>query len=346
MNDEMRRPAPETAGLAYAEGNLDRAAAFRDDPKILGSLRSRPEARAVVIARDQPAFAKRAEGLEALHSLNEAEALGLAQAEVFLGLAPGGAPRFAYALSDDAVELRGDRSDGFLDRRELAVAGREDILFVDVRSVAVRALVDPPTVSLLGFAKAMLGWHARHGFCANCGRPTLVVAGGWRRECPSCNALHFPRTDPVVIMLCVDGETCLLGRQARFPKGFYSCLAGFMEPGETIEDAVKREVAEEAGIACVDVSYAWTQPWPFPSSLMIGCFARAATTDIVVDKTELEDARWFSRQDVRLMLEGRHPDGLLAPQKIAIARTLMAAWAEHDFPFSSRERGEGRKPTR
>ena len=170
-------------------------------------------------------------------------------------------------------------------------------------------------------------WHQRHRFCSNCGAPTGVTAAGWRRECASCNAQHFPRTDPVAIMLAVRGEHCLLGRQSRFPPGMYSCLAGFIEPGETLEDAVRRELFEEAGTQVGAVRYLASQPWPFPASLMIGCLAEATSDAIVVDHNELEDARWFSREETRAMLEGRHPDGLACPQPIAIANSLMRAWA-------------------
>ena len=135
------------------------------------------------------------------------------------------------------------------------------------------------------------------------------------------------RSDPVVIMLAIDGDHCLMGRQGRFGKGMYSALAGFLEPGETIEEAVRREIREEAGVEIGAVTYLASQPWPFPASLMIGCLAQALTRDLVIDRTELEDARWFSRHDVKLMLDGAHPDGYSAPQRVAIAHHLLRAWA-------------------
>jgi NAD+ diphosphatase len=150
--------------------------------------------------------------------------------------------------------------------------------------------------------------------------------GGWKRECPSCKAEHFPRIDPVVIMLVTKGDKCLMGRQSRFATGMYSCLAGFVEAAETIEDAVLREVFEEAGIRCTDVNYYMAQPWPYPSSLMIGCTARALTENIVVDRTELEDARWFDREEARLMLTRKHPDGFAGPHPFAIAHHLLGRW--------------------
>jgi len=219
-------------------------------------------------------------------------------------------------------------SDGFLDKRVLVVPGRDDLEPVDLRSIVLSGLVSPQTAAILGGAKAISHWHARHRFCANCGEPTRIAAAGWRRECPACHAQHFPRTDPVVIMLAVDGERCLLGRQPRFPQKMYSALAGFLEPGETVEEAVRREILEESGLVCDEVRYVASQPWPFPSSLMIGCLARAATRDIVVDGAELEDARWFERDEVAAMFEKRHPLGLVAPNRMAIAHHLLRFWLE------------------
>jgi NAD+ diphosphatase len=173
----------------------------------------------------------------------------------------------------------------------------------------------------------MTGWHARHGFCANCGARTAIAQGGYRRDCPACGAHHFPRTDPVVIMLAIRGERCLLGRQHRFQPGMYSCLAGFVEPGETLEDAVRREILEESKLSVGRVNYHASQPWPFPSSLMIGCFAEALTEEIVPEEAELEDARWFDRADLLPMLERRHPDGVFVPPPMAIAHHLIRAFA-------------------
>ncbi len=160
-----------------------------------------------------------------------------------------------------------------------------------------------------------------------------MAIAGWRRDCPVCKATHFPRTDPVVIMLAVDGEACLLGRQPRFPKGMYSALAGFLEPGETIEAAVRREIREEAGVVCGAVQYFASQPWPFPASLMIGCFAEAEGRRIEVDRVELEDARWFGRDEAVALIEGRHPDGLTAPMPMAIAHHLLKRWAYKGVKF-------------
>jgi NAD+ diphosphatase len=181
--------------------------------------------------------------------------------------------------------------------------------------------------AIMGQAKAMIDWHQRHGFCARCGHATTAADGGYRRICPNCNAEHFPRTDPVVIMLATYGEECLVGRGKHFPAGMYSALAGFVEPGETIEEAVRRELKEESGIDTGAVTYHATQPWPFPSSLMIGCFAQALGKELVVDQTELAEARWLDRATVRAIIEGARVEGLWLPPPVAIAHHLIKAWA-------------------
>ncbi len=328
MNDAFFKTAPGALSFGFYGSTLDRAAGLRDDAAAVAGLRRRGDARAVLFARDTPLLPKGASPRDPLFPLVEAAALGGPRAEVLLGLGPGGAPVFAFALGDEMVEEIADASDGFYDRRALVVPGRNDLELVALRTVAMQGLVSREALAALGEAKAMLDWHARNGFCARCGAPTRAVSAGWRRECDACKAQHFPRTDPVVIMLALDGERCLLGRQSRWPKGMYSCLAGFVEPGETIEEAVRREIHEESGIACGEVAYLASQPWPFPSSLMIGCFVRATSRDIVVDDVELEDARWFTRDDVTAMFDKRHPEGLTPPAPMAIAHHILRVWAE------------------
>jgi NAD+ diphosphatase len=231
--------------------------------------------------------------------------------QVLLGLLQD-RPVVATLAAPEAAEL-------FQDDSVLTVA--------DLRSIAVRGLVPAEELGLLAMAKSMLDWHRRHRFCANCGAPTEASQAGFRRDCPACAAQHFPRTDPVVIMLVTYGDRCLMGRQPRFPEKMYSCLAGFLEPGETIEDAVRRETFEEAGIRVGAVRYLASQPWPFPSNIMIGCIGEALTEAIDFDGEELEDARWFSREDVRRMLEGTHED-FAAPSPIAIANHLLREWVK------------------
>ena len=327
MEDAFFKTADRSFGFRFHGNPLDRASDRRDDAAFLAALRARPDARTLLIARDMPILA-RGEPREAFFPRAAIEALGGAKLEILLGLEPSGAPVFAALLPDEAVEQRADNSDGFLDRRELVVPGRDDLELIDLRSIALQGLVAPATIAILGEAKAIADWHARHGFCAKCGAPSRIAAAGWRRECDVCKSQHFPRTDPVVIMLAIDGDRCLLGRQARFPKGMYSALAGFVEPGETIEEAVRREIHEEARIACGAVRYVASQPWPFPSSLMIGCLAEAKSRDILIDGQELEDARWFTRDEVEAMFAKRHPQGISAPHAMAIAHHILRFWLE------------------
>ena len=303
----------------YAASPLDRLGDRRGDPALFAVLIARPDAGFVLVRGDRP-LVRRGSPLQAVHDRDVALEHGadLGQA-VLLGV-EGAAPRFAVAVPEP---LPIDPADAGPE-----LAGGEGLEPADLRQLAVDAVLEPSTLAVVAAAKSLVDWHLRHGYCARCGGPTSMEGGGWRRECAACGAQHFPRTDPVVIMLAVDGERCVLGRQARFAPGMYSCLAGFVEPGETIEDAVRREIGEEAGIAVGRVRYVASQPWPFPSSLMIGCLAEARSAEITVDTTELEDCRWFARDEVLTILAGTHPGGLRAPPAMAIAHRLMRLWAE------------------
>ena len=196
---------------------------------------------------------------------------------------------------------------------------------IPIRSLMIEGGLAQERLSILAQARSILHWHSSHGFCAKCGAQSLMADAGYKRVCPACKTEHFPRTDPVVIMAVRHGDQVLLGRQASWPPNMFSALAGFMEPGETIEQAVAREVLEEAGIKVGAVSYVTTQPWPFPSSLMIGMIAEATTTEIKLDPAELEDARWFTRSDLEMMLAGTHPEGLYASRPQAIAHAVVTA---------------------
>ena len=295
---------------AFVTNILDRAAHLRTNEEKLFALEGRRDARAYVIYRDSLVVKQEESGLRALLSIEEALKFGANAGTVFLGLRDG-APVFGMGIAPAAAEK---------------LVGRSDVAVTELRGMAMQGAVPPDQLSAIAMAKSMVGWHQRHGFCANCGARTAMKDGGWKRECGSCKAEHFPRTDPVVIMLVELGDRVLLGRQKQFPPGMYSCLAGFVEAAETIEDAVRREIFEESGIRCTDVSYYMTQPWPYPSSLMIGCAARALNEDIVVDRTELEDARWFDRAEVALMHRREHPDGLFAAHPFAIAHHLIGRW--------------------
>ncbi|MGE3245945.1 MAG: NAD(+) diphosphatase [Beijerinckiaceae bacterium] len=331
---EDRQPFPPELSLStgYAVNPLDRLSNRRDDAAYLAELMDAPATRFIVIGRDRPVLKRLEEGYDALFTRAEMEAAGAGGECALLGVRDGIA-FFARLLDDETVVIQ-DVADegGLVDTRQFLIPGRSDLFVHDLRAMAIEGCMPLEVCGLLGQAKSLLHWHRRHRFCSNCGAPSQMSAGGWRRDCPACKSMHFPRTDPVVIMLAVSEGQCLLGRQPRFNKGMYSALAGFLEPGETIEDAVRREIWEESGIRIGRVAYLASQPWPFPSSLMIGAVGEALNRDIVVDKTELEDCRWFSHDDVVKMFERNHPDGFLAPHKLAIAHHLLRAWRDGETP--------------
>jgi NAD+ diphosphatase len=298
--------------LAYANSPLERAAERRGDEAALASLRQAQSCLHYVVGGEWVVLKKTNNGLDPGFSFSEIGALADKVQTMFLGL-QGDAARFGVGLDPKFAE---------------SLKTREEFFVTDLRSIAVQGLVSFEHLPALAETKSLLHWHARHRFCSNCGAPCNITQAGWRRDCPQCGAQHFPRTDPVAIMLAVDGENCLLGRQARFVPNTYSCLAGFVEPGESIEEAVRRETLEEAGIRCGRVRYFASQPWPFPSSLMIGCHAEATSRDITIDRTELEDARWFSRNEAAAMLIRKHPQGLMTPPPAAIAHHIIRAWIE------------------
>jgi NAD+ diphosphatase len=276
-------------------------------------LEAQPDARAYVVYRDSLVVKREAAGPRALLGLDEARQFGANPRTIFLGLRDG-APVFGMGISPAAVEQ---------------LLTRDDAAVSELRGMAMHGVVPANELSAIAMAKSLVNWHQRHGYCANCGARSAMKEGGWKRDCPSCKAEHFPRTDPVVIMLVTSGDKVLLGRQKHFLPGMYSCLAGFVEAAETIEDAVRREIFEESGIRCTDVRYYMTQPWPYPSSLMIGCTARALNDEIVVDRSELEDARWFGRAEATLMIRREHPDGLAGPHPFAIAHHLLGRWVQN-----------------
>jgi NAD+ diphosphatase len=287
------------ASLAFAGSRLDRADHLRQDPAALAELANH-RARLLLLDGLDPVFAP--DGGLSWGSLADAAP----DAElVFLGL----------------LEARGCFA-------QVPAAG--STAPANPRLWAAMASLAPDELATYGGARSLVDWHARHRFCARCGGATHLAKGGWQRNCEACAAEHFPRVDPVTIMLVQHGDSLLLGRQPRFPAGNYSALAGFVEPGETIEEAVAREVLEEAGVWVRDVTYVMSQPWPFPSSLMIGCLAHADDPALVVDKTELDDARWFTRAEVedamRAARSGARGEAFSAPPPFAVAHHLLNWW--------------------
>lgn len=219
-------------------------------------------------------------------------------------------------------------------RAHLAVIAPEEFdpslfgfTYRDLRGCAMKGTMSPKDLAIAAHAKAILDWHLRHQYCAVCGTKTKPSLSGHERVCPSCGAHHYPRTDPVVIMLAVHGDKALVGRGYGLPPGIYTALAGFMEPGERIEEAVARELYEEVGLTVTGVQYVASQPWPWQSSLMIGCLAEVDGTEITRDETEIEDAFWITKEDAQKAIAREHPDFNIPP-KLAIARQLIEVWVE------------------
>ncbi len=321
-DDELMKPGSSgDSPIKYAQGQIDRAAALREDPGWVEEALNRSETRLVVVSRsrhllrmtglEQPGAVRLSREEMADHTLDPDRA-------VFLGLEERVA-LFAIELPDhDEVEIG-------LEHR-----GR----FVDLRRFG--ALLNGRDANLLAYARAMLNWHRNHRFCGRCGAATLSTAGGHRRQCtnPDCGQVSFPRTDPAVIALVEhsreDGgpPRCLLGRSPHFPPGMYSCLAGFVEPGESLEQTVRREVFEEAGIELGSVRYLASQPWPFPGSLMLGFQATAISSAIRLNDEELEDVRWFSLDEVARFGAFGEASSHSLPRSDSIARYLIDNWRE------------------
>jgi NAD+ diphosphatase len=272
----------------FSGPGLDRADALRADDGALRSLAEDPSAREL----------KWREGLPELDADGRLIWTAPSDPQLFLGF-DGEAPRFCAT---------------------------EDVT-ADVRSaLPLIAALHSDDAPLFAAALSLARWHSRHRFCANCGHTTEIVRGGWSRRCPACDAEHYPRVDPVVIMLAEHEGRLLLGRQPHYPTGRYSALAGFVEVGETLEAAVARELNEEAGIRVRNIRYVASQPWPFPSSLMFGCHAEADGAELTIDTAELDDARWFTRDEVVAALQEASDAPFQAPPKAAIARTLLERW--------------------
>jgi NAD+ diphosphatase len=277
----------------FSGPGLDRADPLRADPAAIASLMSHPEARALVWNEGAPALDEQGRLLWLPVS---------GEPQLFLGL-EGQAPRFS-ALPDGNVPANA------------------------YAHIHLLALLDGGEAPIFAAALSLANWHRRHGFCSVCGTPTEPNRGGWSRICANCGAEHYPRADPVVIMLAEHDGRLLLGRQPQYPEGRYSALAGFVEPGESMEAAVARELREEAGIDVGDVGYLCSQPWPFPSSLMIGAHATAVDDHLTIDRQELDDARWFSRDEVVAALSGAADAPFQPPPPWAIARTLLDRWVD------------------
>jgi NAD+ diphosphatase len=304
--------------IPFCGNPLNRASEKRPDAQWVAAKRNDPSSFILPMWKLQPFII----GPEKTRTPLEAGFLRPGLAESLM--APD-APVILLGLDGDTAYFAIDISDARDPANEGPLAGLGH--FRDLRAAAMSGLVDRD-IAILGQAKAMIDWHQRHGFCPRCGHATQLADAGYKRVCPNCNAEHFPRTDPVVIMLATNGDACLVGRGKQFPPGFFSALAGFVEPGETIEEAVAREIHEEAGVRVKNVTYMTSQPWPFPSSLMMGCFAQAEDRTLTIDHNELADAFWLDKAKLRAMLGGESVDGLRFPPPVAIAHHLLKRWAE------------------
>ncbi|WP_166416827.1 NAD(+) diphosphatase [Cochlodiniinecator piscidefendens] len=310
--------------VTFGGSGLERRAELRGDVEAISALWLSEGATVLPIWRGKPLIAghaRDAAGFLPTHTEWLSERFSQA---IYLG-DDGGIARFAVDISDWEPEAQ-DLSDvgQFVDPSEQKHPDcPPEHRFVELRSVMTH--FSRRDGELLVTAKAMLAWHSSHGFCAKCGQKSEMAMAGWQRNCEACGTPHFPRTDPVVIMLITHGNSVLMGRSPGWPEGMYSLLAGFVEPGETIEAAVRREVVEEAGINVGAVSYLSSQPWPFPNSLMFGCWGEALNTEITIDLEEIEDAFWVTREDMMTAFAGEHPK--MKPARVgSIAHFILSNW--------------------
>jgi len=300
---------PDT--IAFSGSPLDRAAVLRRDGGWLERQLADPAARFLPLWN-----------LDALVKLGNPRSLAWARLSLFEDVDFSPDP-ILLGLDGEVAHFAVDVSP--LEDPLVALGLEGAAKFEELRSIGNE--LPREEIAVVAHARSLTNWHQRHRHCAVCGETTISVMGGVQRRCADCGAEHFPRTDPVAIAAIVRGDRCLLGRGPGWPDTMYSALAGFVEPGETIEEAVRREVWEESGVVVGNVRYVQSQPWPFPSSLMIGCIGEALTEELTIDRAELLDARWFTRDEIRAALDGA-PGPLVVPPPFAIAHHLMRAWVE------------------
>ncbi|MGH1576556.1 NAD(+) diphosphatase [Planktotalea sp.] len=310
--------------VTFGGSSLDRAAHLRADATKLNALKARGDAVAILFWRGKPLIRRGPRDALARISMNDDVLKSRLDQAFFLGL-EGEAPVFACDLSDWQPENVDEAELGaFLDGSEQRHPDLpESDVFAELRMNMTR--LSSRDAELVASARALYCWHSSHKFCSKCGAPSDMSMAGWQRSCNACGGQHFPRTDPVVIMLITYGNSVLMGRSPGWPEGMYSLLAGFVEPGETLEGAVRREVFEEAGITVGRVDYLASQPWPFPNSLMFGCRGIATSEEITIDPTEIEDAIWVSREEMMLSFAGENPK-ILPARKGAIAHFILKHW--------------------
>ena len=310
--------------VTFGGSSLDRADDLRGDEAALAAALAGGQARTLVLWRGKPLVQGAAREVLALLPADHPVLSGDAVPPILLGRVAGHAV-FAHDISAWAPPgLDADRIGAFADRSEQVHPDLpEGAVFADLRRVMTR--LSPRDAELAATARAIFGWHESHRHCARCGARSRMIRAGWQRVCDACGAQHFPRTDPVAIMLVTHGNAVLMGRSPGWPEGMYSLLAGFVEPGETVEAAVRREVFEEAGVPVERVDYLASQPWPFPASLMLGCRGTATRREITIDPAEIEDACWMSREEVLAAFAGETPD-IWPARPGAIAHFLLQNW--------------------
>lgn len=311
--------------VTFGSSGLDRAAELRGDEAALLSAQHHPQTDCLLLWRGK--LLVHGPNYDRLFVLRpDHPVLSTAdEPPIFLGRGNERQHIFAYDISNWHPTAGPEQPiNGFLDNTEQHHPDLPaDAVFVELRRIMVR--LSARDAELGATAKAVLSWHRSHRFCAKCGAESRMTQGGWQRVCDSCGAHHFPRTDPVVIMLITHGNRTLLGRSPGWPDGMYSCLAGFIEPGETVEAAVRREVLEEAGVRVGPVRYLSSQPWAFPSSLMIGCHGEALSHEITIDPAEIDHAMWVEKSDLMDAFAGQNP-AILPARKGAIAHFLLRNW--------------------
>ncbi|MGI9372367.1 MAG: NAD(+) diphosphatase [Hyphomicrobiales bacterium] len=299
---------------SFAGGTLNRAALERPQEGYVESQLARGDAKVVTFAQDRVLVDTSAPASLYYTAPGALENAGPLP-EILLGIDDEKRPVFAQFTPVD-------------DEGKPTATLPDTVKAIDLRSLAAQALLPAEELGLLAYARSLSNWHSTHRFCANCGEPTEMRGGGDRRSCTTCSREHYPRTDPVAIILIYKGDKCLLGRGRHFDEKRYSALAGFIETGESIEEAARREIFEEAGVKVGRIIYHSSQPWPFVSTLMIGLMGEAENTTITMDEEELEDVRWFSREEARQMLDDTHPDGFTAPPALAIAHHLLKSFVD------------------
>jgi len=316
----------EQGVITFGGGGIDRAHQIRRDPARMAALLGDTGAQVVVLWRGKPLIAGEGATVLATVPHGHPALTDAREGPVFLALTDSGSlwAQDISAWTPEEADLAAIGA--FLDPTEQQHPDLPaDHRFAELRACMTR--LSATDAELAATARGLLGWHDMHRFCARCGAASAPAMGGWQRDCAACGAHHFPRTDPVVIMLITDGNDVLLGRSPGWPAGMYSLLAGFIEPGETVEAAVRREVAEETGVTVGPVGYLTSQPWPFPASLMLGCRGQALTRAITLDPVELEAAQWVSRERMAAVFAGQDPD-IRAPRHGAIAHFLLLKWLE------------------